>query len=130
MATWPSTLPAPLLANYGLQPTDPVARTQMEQGSPRTRQRARLAPTSVVVQWMLTTQQLATLEAWHREIIHNGADWFSISLANGLGKNTISARFLGMWKASLKERGFWQIDATLEIADRPMLTATQLTPYL
>lgn len=130
MATFPSTLPAPLMSGYELKPGEAVARTQMEQGSARARQRARTAPTSIPISWELTVPQMATFEAWHRLTIHNGADWFTINLLNGLGMTSCSARFMGMWTAKQSGPANWVVSATLEIADRPMLTLAQLTPYL
>ena len=35
MATWPTTLPAPMAQGYGIDPVDPVIRTDMEVGAAR-----------------------------------------------------------------------------------------------
>ncbi len=120
MATWPTTLPSPMVDGYGIAPQASFARTDMDQGPARQRRRFTTAPTHYSAQWMLTEPQLATLESWYRDQVDDGAAWFSINLRNGQGLQTVEARFMEPWKSSKLGGRHYQVSATLEVRNRPV----------
>ena len=117
MATWPATLPAPLLAGYGVQPADPVARTDMEAGSPRMRRRTAVRNDRIPVSFVLDAAQMSAFRAWFDDDstgISGGAAWFDVSLNVGEGVAALEARFAGVWSAELLGAGIWRVSATWE----------------
>ena len=116
MAMWPTTLPAPLLAGYGIQPNDQTVRTDVEKGSPRVRRitAARLDEFPLAVN--LSDTQMATFRAWWGDDAAGGAAWFTISLWTGDGgAQDVDARFKGPWKADKIAKHRWLVSGTVEV---------------
>lgn len=64
--SWPSTLPKPQLGSANYAPLfDPVQRTSMEAGAPKTRLRVTAVPETFTGQVILTSAQLATLLSFY-----------------------------------------------------------------
>jgi hypothetical protein len=119
MATWPSTLPAPLASGYQLNPGDQTLRTDMEVGSPRVRRRSFARNDRVSVSWLLSETQLDTLRDWFDDAttgIAGGSAWFTVSLAVGTGTRlaSVEARFVGPFTAAVDSQ-YWRVNATLEL---------------
>jgi len=118
MATWPSTLPTPSFGGYALDPVDPVIRSDMESGSPRTRRRTRARNDKINVSWLLTDREMAAFRAWFdwSDGAAGGAAWFNITLAYGdQGLRSREAKFASIFKANLAAGMLWSVSATLEI---------------
>lgn len=118
MATFPTTLPAPLVSGYALNPIDPTIRTDMEAGSKRARRRTKSRNDSVDVSWRFTDAQMATFRTWFDDDAEaaGGAGWFTISLAIGAtGSDSVEARFSGIWQASVVHGMIWTVTAQLEV---------------
>lgn len=118
MASWPSTLPAPLLSGYTLDPVDPVIRTDMEFGAARSRTRTKSRNDKLGAAWVFTDAQMAIFRVWYDNPAEcaYGSAWFTISLALGeTGLDSCSARFASVWKAALLPGKAWQVSATLEV---------------
>lgn len=120
MAAFPSTLPPPVYDGYSLTPVDPVLRSNMESGAPRSRLLTRARNDIVAVQWMFTQAQMAIFRTWFDADIATGAAggaaWFSINLTTGGGEiAACDARLAGMWQASLLPGNRWAVSARLEI---------------
>ena len=64
MATWPTTLPRPLVAGYAIAPVDANVRTDMEAGTPRVRRRSAARNDQVSVTWRFSDVQMAGLVRW------------------------------------------------------------------
>lgn len=120
MATWPITLPNPT-RKYSLKPVNPVARTNMEGGPARQRRIYSQAPTDIYVTWEFTDSELAIFEKFHKNDIFDGASWFDgITLANGQGLTSYTARFKNMWDSSYIGFDKWAVSAVLEVNERPL----------
>jgi hypothetical protein len=131
MPAWPSTLPSPQHNGYSLEPIDAVARTDMEVGKMRMRSRVTRQPLHLTVAWYFTNLQLSVFEAWWEQQINRGAAAFTITLRNGYGAQTVTARFLGPYKAPSAGRGLgWDVSATLEVETMTQLSSAALAPYL
>lgn len=121
MATFPSTLPAPLLGGYQANPQDQVVRTQMEVGTARARLRSTAKIDRVSVQWLLTDAQMATFRTWWYQDsasggAANGTSWFTISLAIGqTGLTSVTARFLQPYQAQSGAGLLWTVKGELEV---------------
>jgi hypothetical protein len=123
---WPEQLPLPSISNYGIEPQEGVARTDMEVGPARQRRRWTVTPTEFPVEWHLTLEELALFEAWYRFYGQEGAAWFNITLLGGLGLVTHEARFRGQYKAKAASARWWVVSARLEVRDRPTLDEAAL----
>lgn len=118
MATWPGTLPQPT-ANFGLNPLDQTARTDMEVGAARVRRRTTARNDRVTVALRMTAAQFATLRTWFDDVstgIAGGARWFAVDLpVNGGAAVTLDARFVGPFKATLLPGYNWDVSAEWEV---------------
>lgn len=121
MATFPGTLPAPLLSGYQANPQDQVVRTQMEVGSARSRLRSTAQIDRVAVQWLFTDSEMAAFRTWWYQASGSGGaaygtSWFSISLPIGqTGLSTVTARFLQPYTAQAGPNLLWHVNAELEV---------------
>jgi len=125
METWPGLLPNPS-TGYALNPVDPVVRSDVEQGPARSRRRFTSAPTKAPVTWKLNKEQFAIFEAFHHYRLNDGAAWFNVNIINGQGLTLCEARFSKMWQAKAAGNR-WRVTAELEIRNRPLMTAAELT---
>ena len=118
---WPGKLPLPTVEDYGVQPGDAILRTEMEAGPARQRRRFTQVPSRVSVRWIMRRDQFALFEAWYRWQAKEGGAWFEIELLGGLGLLTQEARFTRQFQAQLLGGTLWEINAELEIRERPVL---------
>lgn len=131
MPAWPSTLPQATLPGHELAPDDSVIRTDMEAGRARARRRYTRAPTRTTVRWVFATrQQFHVFESWWVLEIDHGASGFTLSLPNGAGMSTVTARFVEPYKARPLGGSAWEVTGTLEVEQYPILTAGALAPFL
>jgi hypothetical protein len=117
MATWPASLPQTALSNYGINPVDQTARTDMEVGAARVRRRTADRIDMINVEWSFTDAQMATFRSWFDNDAHGGAAWFVLSISTGDGGlDTPEVRFNGPWKSALVGAGMdWVVTASLEV---------------
>lgn len=118
MASWPTTLPAPKVEGYALNPVNPSIRTDMEAGAARTRTRTKARNDKVSVAWIFNDAQMAIFRAWYDNPAEcaYGSAWFTVSLLIGTGGSvSSSARFTEIWKATYIGGKKWQVTSTLEV---------------
>lgn len=116
MATWPTTLPRPLVAGYAIAPVDANVRTDMEAGTPRVRRRSAARNDQVSVFWRFTDAQMAAFRTWFDGDCANGASWFAVDLNTGdAGLRSVQARFVGPWQSEMQPGPRWQVSAKLEV---------------
>jgi len=117
-------LPMPLQDGYAFQPVSPLKRTEMTTGRARQRRAFISTPTQANVQWLFETDIQAQLfEAWYRETITDGADWFFMRLQTPLGVEFYKCRFTDIYQGpTLVAPIYWQFSATLELWTRPVLS--------
>ena len=126
---YPSTLPAPMIAGYELNPDEPTLRTPMDAGTDRVRHRFTAVPNHVPVKWRFTQAQMAVFDSWHKYSLLDGSAWFSINLANGLGVSAMDARFNKSLKKILSSGMLWDVQGDLEVRALPVLNVACLLPY-
>ena len=117
MATWPATLPTPLVDGYELSPSDQTIRTDMEIGSARQRRRTVARNDHVSVAWVFDETQMTSFRAWFDDAVAGvagGAAWFTTQLRIGSGLESREARFIGPWSGQYDGQ-HWRIAAKLEV---------------
>lgn len=116
MATWPSTLPAPLVDGYGVEPVAQTVASEMEAGSTRVRRRSAVQIDRVPVTWSLSDAQMATFRTWFYGDAAGGAAYFDVSLWVGkTGATAATARFLGAPKWAMTGNHRWTVSGQLEV---------------
>ena len=123
IAEWPATLPQPRANGYGMQPKARFSSTDMDSGPTRNRRRSTNAPTAVTVKWRFTHTQMATFEAFIEYDINAGAAPFTVGLVNGMGVNTVQAKFTGdpPYQTAISDsRAWFDVTATLQVRRMPV----------
>lgn len=129
--SWPSSLPAASLSGYQFGPDSTTIKTDMDSGPPRVRRRYTSANTAIQASWTFDQLQMAIFEAWWVQQAQSGAAWFLIDLRNGLGRQSMEARVpSGTYTAEFAGKGMWRVTAQLEVRNRPLMSPSQLAPYL
>ncbi|AZV93594.1 hypothetical protein CBF45_07575 [Bordetella sp. J329] len=120
---YPEGLPNPLREGHSLQSVSPFRRTQMASG----RSRSRLLYESVPVRgtWdfiFKTDGQAAAFEAWFRDALKNGTEWFNIPRRTPLGIIRLVCQFTDIYAGpTLVGRSSWRYSCPLEIWERPLM---------
>lgn len=128
--SWPTGFPTPSINGYRFTAGKTFTRTDVEQGPARQRRRFTSAPAEVQTSWTLTLYQFETFEAWWIHTLQGGADWFSVPLGNGKGRQTVTARFTQPYEASWIGSETVRVTGSLEVTDFPTLTAVELAARL
>lgn len=120
MAAFPSDLPAPLAAGYGLTPREQTIRTDMDVGAARVRRRSTARLDTVRVSWSLSDAQAQAFRTWFDSSAEaaGGASWFDVTLrlATG-GAVAVEARFMGAPGFEFRGPDRWRVSAELEVRD-------------
>ncbi|AVL70870.1 hypothetical protein CEQ07_05230 [Oligella urethralis] len=120
---YPDGLPCAQRDGYSLRHVSPFTRTTMESGRARQRRKFSSVPTMVDVTWVFKNDsQAAAFEAWFRDAINDGADWFNMPLKTPVGMQDYVCRFAEMYTGpDLIGISSWRISAKLEIWERPLM---------
>lgn len=119
---YPEGLPNPLREGHDSNAVQPFGRTPMASGRARQRRKFTSVPTVDSFGWLFTDPQAAAFEAWFRDDVHDGADWFNIRRKTPLGMQSLVCRFTGMYRGpSLVGRSLWRYTAELEVWERPIM---------
>ena len=119
MASWPTTLPNPNAPNYGLNPVDQTARSEMDAGTSRVRRRTQARNDHVACTWEMNDTQLAAFRTWFDDGsagAAGGAAWFTVTLAIGTGGLVAcTARFTKIYQVSHLGGLIWNVTGELEV---------------
>lgn len=125
---FPSQLPCGQREGYGLQPVQTFARTPMVAGRAKQRPTFTNVPTIADVSWIMTSVEAVLFEAWFRDAINDGTDWFNCELRTSLdgrdnpGTSQYECRFTEMYSGPTPVGAFdWRISAKLEVIERPLI---------
>lgn len=131
MASFPSQLPLPTQSGYALQHQSPFVRTEMQSGRARQRRAFTSVPSSVTVSWIFTSDAHCRLfEGWFRDNAgaKDGESWFDIPLQTPIGTHNYDCRFSSMYQGpTLIAFNKWEVSATLEIRERPIVPVDYAT---
>jgi hypothetical protein len=121
MIDFPNSLPCALRDNYDIQHESPFVRSKLDSGRARQRRTFTSVPSSAQVSWIMTAGQCALFEVWFKSAIHDGADWFNVTLKTPIGLKLYKARFSEMYRGpTLIGVNHWSIRAQLELYERPI----------
>ena len=111
----PSLVPS---VDYGIDVSTAVARTKMDSGRIRQRQRFTRDFRKMSVAWKPSDVEFGYFQSIYRHLLNSGADWFSISLPMGDGMVEYTARFVAdSYQAKYDNVMYWNITAQLETED-------------
>lgn len=120
---YPEGLPWPVRDGYDINHVQPFRRTQMESGRSRNRRRFEGSPSVVNVTWIFNNDAEAALfEAWFRDALKDGTEWFNCPLKTPVGEAEYVCQFTAMYQGP-KQVGLcaWRVSAVLEIFERPLM---------
>lgn len=120
---FPAELPNPLREGHEMNHISPFSVTPMQSGRSRNRRNFTSVPSIATYNWLFRTDaQAALFEAWFRDTINDGVDWFNIRYKTPLGMSTLVCKFSEMYKGPiLTEHNFWRYSAPLEVWERPLM---------
>lgn len=120
---YPDGLPCAQREGYSLRHVSPFMRTEMDSGRARQRRKFSSVPTMASVAWVFENDtQAAAFEAWFREAINDGVEWFNMPLKTPVGLKDYVCRFTDMYEGpDLIGVSSWRISAQLEIWERPLM---------
>lgn len=113
MATWPATLPPPVLNSLKESPPDNTIRSQMDKGPAKVRRRttANIRPISFTMR--LTPAQVETLDTFYDVTTFSGADEFDYT--HPRTSAAVTARFVSPPEYSELEGVLYNCSISLEI---------------
>lgn len=125
---FPADLPRPSVEGHGIQHTSPFVRTEMVSGRARQRRAFASGPSMVPsMSWVFTSVEAQLFEAWFRDQINDGVDWFNCKLRTPLdqgaadGVGDYEVRFTQMYSVQQYGPLCWKISAAVEINSRPVI---------
>lgn len=119
---YPSVFPWPQWEGYNINHVQPFSRTTMTTGRAIQRRRFSSVPSMVQVSWVFNSAQAMAFEAWFRDSLHDGVEWFNCPLKTPLGEMDYVCRFVEMYKGPVPiGQCTWRVTATLKIWERPLL---------
>lgn len=121
--SYPDGLPWPVREGYGIKHARTFTRTDMESGRAAQRRKFSSVPSEVSVTYIFTgDSEAAAFEAWFRDALKDGAEWFNSPLKTPIGEQNYVCRFTSMYTGpDLFALSAWRIRATLEIFERPLM---------
>lgn len=121
MLKYPQGLPAPLKADRAFQMVDPLVSTPFDSGQTRWDRQFTDVPTATPISFIFSDVQCMAFEAWYRDALKDGANWFTIPLRSAVGRNEEVAHFAKAYSGP-ERLGFdrWRITATIVLRRRPI----------
>jgi len=119
---YPDGLPDAQREGYDLNHVQPFRRTAMVTGRARQRRLFSSVPTLTNVNWIFQSHEAAAFEAWFRDVLNDGVEWFNMTLNTPVGIAKYVCRFTEAYKGpDLVGVRYWRIRASLEIWERPLM---------
>lgn len=119
---FPPQLPNGLRESHTARPVQPFVRTPMAAGQAKQRRAFTNVPVMHSWSWIFTDVEARLFEAWFRDMIRDGADWFKIARKTPMGMELLTCRFASMYTGpTLVGRSHWRFTAELECRDRTIL---------
>lgn len=119
---FPSGLPCPTLDANQTNHVQPFIRTEMSSGRSRQRRAFTSVPSVSSYSWVFRSHEAAAFEAWFRDAINDGAEWFNIHRPTPLGDSVLVCRFTQMYRGpNSLGADLWRVTAELEAFERPLM---------
>lgn len=120
---YPSNLPYPTRDGYSAQYTSPLMRTKTISGRAIQRRQFTTVPAMYNVSWIFTTDgDAAAFEAWFRDVVKDGTEWFNCPMRTPIGTGQYVCRFTDIYEGP-NPYGVcgWTVRAELEMFERPLM---------
>lgn len=119
---YPESLPGPLRENHNLQPAATFERTTMASGRSRVRKTFSKVPTLGSWEFLFTSLEATIFEAWFRDQLKDGVEWFNAKRLTPMGRQSLICRFTSMYAGpNLVGISRWRFSCPIEIIERPLL---------
>lgn len=116
---YPSGLPLGLQRGRSYQLESPLQRTELSSGRARQRRRFTSVPEYARVDWLFTDIQGRAFEAWWRDMLVDGSQWFEMPLKTPLGRLSHLCRFTNVYEGPvLVGPDLWSYSGELELRER------------
>lgn len=121
MLKYPDSLPAPLKGDRAFQMVDPLVSTPFDSGQTRWDRQFTDVPTATPISFIFSDIQCSAFESWYRDVIKDGAQWFSMPLRSPVGRNEEEVHFIKGY-AGPERLGYnkWRITANILLRRRPL----------
>lgn len=118
MITWPGAIPNPILG-FGVTTNTAVARTKMDSGRFRQRQRFTRDFRQMSAAWKLTDAQYGYFQSIYRHALDSGNDWFTMNLPMGDSIKPYTVRFVANTYSAKQDEATlnWTVSVNLETED-------------
>lgn len=119
---WPSALPAAQRSGRNSEIVSPTVTTQFASGRNRVRRAFTAVPVYQDVEWKMTRDKAVRFEAWFKNTIKDGSEWFLMELDLPQGRGPWAFQFMGPYRGPLllgSSTGLWQYTARLQQWVRP-----------
>lgn len=122
MILYPDLLPRGLHNGRTYQTVSPLKRSELASGRARQRRNFTSVPTMASITWIFSSVQAQVFEAWWRDQLIDGSQWFECPLETPLGYQDYTARFTDIYKGPSRLGPLlWSFSAELELRERPIL---------
>lgn len=116
---YPEGLPRGRHSGRTYKLVSPLLRTEMTSGRARQRRRFTSVPQAARISWLFTDVQGQAFEAWWRDQLIDGANWFECPLDTPLGYMLYTCRFTDVYSGpSRAGPNLWTYSAELELRER------------
>lgn len=116
---YPSGLPRGLHAGRSYQVISPLERSELASGRARQRRRFTSVPETASITWLFSDAQGQAFEAWWRDQLTDGSQWFEMPLDTPMGYGDYTCRFTDVYSGpSRVGPALWQYSAQLELRER------------
>lgn len=119
---YPEGLPRGLHSGRSYQLVSPLMRTELSSGRARQRRRLTSVPMAAQISWIFTDLQGLAFEAWWRDALVDGSQWFECPLDTPRGYDLYTCRFTDVYQGPARVGpNLWSYSAELEMQERPGL---------
>ncbi len=120
---WPEGVPFALRSSHSLKAASPFRRTPLESGRARQRRLFSSVPTNAnTAEIICDSGQAAAFEAWFRDALNDGVEWFGMLRQTPIGRERLIARFTAMYEGpTMVGTRYWKYTCPLEFWERPLM---------
>lgn len=119
MIRYPEGLPVGLHSGSSYQLQDQMVRTPLVSGRARQRRAFTSVPQGRRISWLFNDVQGQAFEAWWRDQLIDGVNWFECPLDSPLGYRLYICRFTGVYSGpSRVGPDLWSYSGELELRER------------
>lgn len=116
---YPENLPRGLHSGRTYQLVSPLMRTELASGRARQRRRFTSVPQGASIRWLFSSVEGQAFEAWWRDQLVDGSQWFECPLETPLGYLNYTCRFTDVYSGPGRVGpDLWSYSAELELRVR------------